>query len=188
MVAVPETRNYRDEPELRHAFISIVGRLLPMALYSSSPALLGQAKPHWFKPPLDRLPTRVFRSRHDPPNCSGEQDVDYHFHDIDSFNALVDDGQMLEWAEVMGTGMAHLVPVEAAPAKGKALCWTSMSKEQSKSGPPCPKPQIFVLPPSIEALETRLRGRSTDSEEVIQKRMAEARYNSVVATNSTIWW
>ena len=33
---------------------------------------------------------------------------------------------------------------------------------------------IFIMPPSLEALETRLRGRKTESEEAIQKRLGEA--------------
>ena len=112
------------------------------------------------------------------PIRSGEQDgVDYHFHNMDSFNALVDDGQMLEWAEVYGNRYGTpRAPVEAALSQGQSIVLDIdvQGAEQVRSAMP-EAIQIFVLPPSIEALETRLRGRSTDSEEVIQNRMAEAR-------------
>ena len=112
------------------------------------------------------------------PIRPGEQDgVDYHFHDMQRFNSLVDEGQMLEWAEVYGNRYGTpRAPVQAALSRGQSIVLDIdvQGAEQVRAAMP-EAIQIFVLPPSIDALETRLRGRSTDSEEVIQKRMAEAR-------------
>ena len=84
---------------------------------------------------------------------------------------------MLEWAEVYGNRYGTpRAPVESALRQGKSIVLDIdvQGAEQVRSAMP-EAIQIFVLPPSVDALETRLRGRSTDSESVIQKRMAEAR-------------
>ena len=107
----------------------------------------------------------------------GEQDgADYHFVSQDRFTELVDGEAMLEWAEVYGNRYGTpRVPVEAALEAGESILLEidQQGAQQVRAAMPeavC----IFVLPPSIQAIETRLRGRSTDSEEIIQRRTREA--------------
>lgn len=106
---------------------------------------------------------------------AGEQDgVHYHFVDAAAFRALVDAGGFLEHAEygghVYGTSWAA---IEAPLARGHdvVLEIEVQGAAQVKRRMPdaC---LIFLLPPSLAVLEQRLRGRGTDDEAVIQRRMA----------------
>jgi guanylate kinase len=101
---------------------------------------------------------------------------DYHFIDAPRFEAMVEDGELLEWAEVFGNryGTPRL-PVEAALAQGRDVLfdidWQG-TQQLEKAGRDLVS--IFVLPPSIPDLEQRLRTRAQDSDEVIRGRMAKA--------------
>jgi guanylate kinase len=101
---------------------------------------------------------------------------DYHFIDAPRFDAMVEDGELLEWAEVFGNryGTPRL-PVEAALAQGRDVLfdidWQG-TQQLEKAGRDLVS--IFVLPPSIPDLEQRLRTRAQDSDEVIRGRMAKA--------------
>ncbi len=119
--------------------------------------------------------SRSYTSR---PARAGERDgVDYNFISRAEFDAMITRGEFLEWADVFGNlygtgrrdteGLLELgldvvlvIDVQgAAQVKRSAVDHTS----------------IFVLPPSFEILERRLRGRSADSEAAMQKRLAAAR-------------
>jgi guanylate kinase len=101
---------------------------------------------------------------------------DYHFIDALRFDAMVKNGELLEWAEVFGNryGTPRL-PVEAALAQGRDVLfdidWQG-TQQLEKAGRDLVS--IFVLPPSIPDLEQRLRTRAQDSDEVIRGRMAKA--------------
>ena len=92
----------------------------------------------------------------------GEVDgKDYHFLSRERFVELRDQGHFAEWAEVHGNFYGTpLPPVREMLAKGQ-----NMSDARF----------LFILPPSMEELERRLRGRGLDSEEVILRRLANAR-------------
>jgi guanylate kinase len=105
----------------------------------------------------------------------GERDgVDYHFVDPKRFRQLVDADGFLEHAEyngkLYGTSWAA---IEAPLSQGRdvVLEIEVQGAKQVRDRMPdaC---LIFLLPPSLAVLEGRLRGRKTDSEEVIQRRMA----------------
>lgn len=109
------------------------------------------------------------------PPRAGEQDgVHYHFVDTGAFRALVDADGFLEHAEyngnLYGTSWAG---IDALLAEGRdvVLEIEVQGAKQVRERMPdaC---LIFLLPPSLGVLEERLRGRATDSEEVIQRRMA----------------
>ncbi len=54
-----------------------------------------------------------------------------------------------------------------------SCCWRSIGRAPARYAPECRRRcSIFILPPSRQALEQRLKGRSTDSEAVIQRRLA----------------
>jgi len=103
--------------------------------------------------------------------------ANYHFVDQQEFVAARDEGAFFEWAEVFGHfyGTAR-DEVESRRQSGLDVIleidW--QGARQVKSA--CPESRsIFILPPSIDALEQRLTLRGQDDETTIQRRMAEAR-------------
>jgi guanylate kinase len=112
------------------------------------------------------------------PKRPGEVDgKDYHFVDQKRFDAMVANGELLEWAKVFdnryGTPRA---PVEASLAAGKDVLFDIdwQGTQQLRSRSPNDVVSVFILPPSVSALEQRLHTRAQDSEEVIRSRMKKA--------------
>jgi guanylate kinase len=108
----------------------------------------------------------------------GEQNgVHYHFVDASTFGAMVDAGDFLEHAEVFGNryGTAEAT-VRAELVRGRDLVleidWQGARQVRTRFPAAV---SVFVLPPSLAALEERLRGRGQDGPEVIAGRMARAR-------------
>ena len=108
----------------------------------------------------------------------GEVDgKDYHFYSQDKFDQLVDNDGFLEYATVFehsyGTPAA---PVEAALKAGKDVLfdidWQGTQQLNQKVGADLVR--VFILPPSKEELEKRLKARAQDSDEVVAKRMSKA--------------
>jgi guanylate kinase len=109
----------------------------------------------------------------------GEVDgVDYHFVSEDDFKRKVAADELAEWARVFdasyGTPRARL---EAAVRAGRdsLLDIDIQGAEQLRVRYPGDSVSIFVLPPSFEELEGRLRRRGTESEHKIQHRLRRAR-------------
>jgi len=100
----------------------------------------------------------------------------YHFVDVATFKAMASRGEFLEWAEVHGNyyGTSR-VWLEAQMNSGTDILleidWQG-AQQVRKVFPAAVG--VFILPPSIEELERRLRGRGTDSEEVIARRVLAA--------------
>jgi guanylate kinase len=109
----------------------------------------------------------------------GEQDGrEYHFVTRDRFAAMVAAGEMLEHAEVFGNLYGSpRAPVERALAEGVDMLFDIdwQGGQQIAQAMRDDVVSVFLLPPSIAALEARLRGRGQDSAEVIAGRMARAR-------------
>jgi guanylate kinase len=105
-----------------------------------------------------------------------EEGRDYFFVTGEEFARLYSDGQLLESAQVFdnryGTGHAQ---VEASLVQGRDVIleidWQG-ARQVRQSMPECES--IFILPPSLEELERRLRNRRTDSEAVIERRLRDA--------------
>jgi guanylate kinase len=108
---------------------------------------------------------------------AGEIDgVHYHFVAREAFDALKDGGGLLEWArvhgELYGTGRAEL---EAARQQGLDLLLDLDVQGAAQVRIAIPDAvSIFLLPPSFEDLERRLRGRGADDEATIERRLARA--------------
>jgi guanylate kinase len=102
--------------------------------------------------------------------------VDYHFVNPTEFERLLEDNALLEWAEVYGNCYGTLrEPVETALRGGQSILLEIDVQGARQIREKLPEAVlVFVLPPSLEAIEKRLRGRSTDSEEIISRRVAEA--------------
>lgn len=108
----------------------------------------------------------------------GERDgVDYTFVDVTRFEEMRREGELLEWAQVFenlyGTPKG---PVEAAIDAGKDVLFDIdwQGAQQLSERMPGDVVRVFLLPPSGDALEQRLRSRAQDSEEVVARRMAAA--------------
>jgi guanylate kinase len=112
------------------------------------------------------------------PLRPGEVDGrDYHFIDQKKFDAMVAEDELLEWANVFdnsyGTPRA---PVEAALAIGQNVLFDIdwQGTQQLRGRSPKDVVSVFILPPSVQALEQRLHTRAQDSDEVIRGRMRKA--------------
>lgn len=111
------------------------------------------------------------------PIRPGEQDgVNYHFTDRDTFISQVEAGRFLEYAEVFGNLYGTSVDwVAAERDKGRDVIleidWQG-AQQVRRLVPDAIG--VFILPPSIEELEKRLRNRGQDSDDVIQQRVAGA--------------
>ncbi len=109
-----------------------------------------------------------------PGEVDGEH---YHFVARSEFEAMIARGEFFEHAvvhgDLKGTGKT---PVARALAQGRDVLleidWQGARQVREKM-PGCVS--IFILPPSREELERRLRTRASDSEEVIRRRLADAR-------------
>jgi guanylate kinase len=101
---------------------------------------------------------------------------DYHFVSAERFEEMIANQEFLEHARVFdncyGTGVRT---VQEALSNGEALLleidWQGARQVRARLPEAC---SIFILPPSRQALEQRLKGRSTDSDEVIQRRLRDA--------------
>lgn len=115
--------------------------------------------------------SRSYTSR---PVRAGEVDgVDYNFIDCDEFEARVRDGAFLEWAQLFGNYYGTSgEDTESALAGGHDLILViDVQGARQVRGRGIENTTIFVLPPSARVLEARLRGRSQDSAEQIQRRL-----------------
>lgn len=108
----------------------------------------------------------------------GEQDgVDYNFISREEFERRRDADVFLEWAEVFGNfyGTSR-VDTDRVLADGEDLVLViDVQGARQVRSLGRPHTAIFVLPPSADVLEQRLRGRSKDSDEQIQRRLRVAR-------------
>ena len=109
---------------------------------------------------------------------TGELDGrEYYFKTRAEFQAMVKDGQMLEHAEVFGNFYGSpRGPVEDSMTQGRDTLFDIdwQGGQQIKQAMRGDVVSIFILPPSIAELESRLRGRAQDSEQVIAQRMAKS--------------
>lgn len=113
-----------------------------------------------------------------PPRPGETDGRDYHFTDRADFERKVEEGEFLEWAEVFGN--LYGTPKAAIKAGLKDgqdflfdIDWQGTQQLYQRMETDVVR--VFLLPPSIAALEDRLRSRGTDAEEVILGRMARAR-------------
>jgi guanylate kinase len=102
---------------------------------------------------------------------------DYHFIDQASFDRMVAAGELLEHATVFGHSYGTpRALIEGALAEGRDIVtdidW--QGTQQLSQSVPQDLVTVFVLPPSLAALEARLKTRAQDSDEVVAARMAKS--------------
>jgi guanylate kinase len=112
-----------------------------------------------------------------PMRPGEEEGRDYHFVDLEQFRQMASDNQFLEWAHVFGHRYGTpRAPVEGMLESGRDILfdidWQGAQQLYQLAGGDVVR--VFILPPSMAELEQRLRGRRTDSDEVIDGRMARA--------------
>lgn len=112
-----------------------------------------------------------------PPRPGEVDGRDYTFIDKQRFEAMRDNGELLEWAKVFenyyGTERRQ---VERAIASGQDVLFDIdwQGARQLAEAMAHDLVRVFILPPSGRALEERLKSRNMDSAEVVAKRMAKA--------------
>jgi guanylate kinase len=104
--------------------------------------------------------------------------VHYHFIEKSHFRAMADAGELLEWAEVHGNYYGTPKgPVEEALAAGKDVLfdvdWQGAAQIRERMAEDVAA--IFILPPSMAELRSRLTRRAEDPEDAIEKRLFNAR-------------
>jgi guanylate kinase len=119
--------------------------------------------------------SRSYTSR--APRAGETDGVDYNFVTRQRFESMVAAGEFLEWADVFGdlygtraadtnrdlaAGLDVVLVIDVQGARKVRACTSEAIL-------------VFVMPPSSQVLEQRLRGRSKDSEPAIQRRLAVAR-------------
>lgn len=108
----------------------------------------------------------------------GEVDgVHYHFMSVDEFEDVIARDGFIEWAQVhsnyYGTPLA---PIEQHLAAGDTVLLEIDVQGAFQVLDKLPQAKlVFIAPPSIDELERRLRGRGTETEEVIAQRLANAK-------------
>lgn len=128
---------------------------------------------------FEQLPdARLSVSATTRPARPGEQEgVHYHFVDRDGFEELIEEDQLLEWAEYVGNlyGTPRR-PVEEQVAAGRVVFLDI--EVQGALRVKARKPDalmVFLLPPSWDELERRLRNRGTEDERTMSLRLHTAR-------------
>jgi guanylate kinase len=111
------------------------------------------------------------------PRGKEQEGVDYHFVDVATFQQKIERSEFVEWAEVHGHfyGSPQSVVEEARARRGTAIFDIDVQGGQAIKRKHPDAVLVFVLPPSMEELERRLRDRKTDSDETIRRRMLAAR-------------
>ncbi|MDR2625889.1 MAG: guanylate kinase [Zoogloeaceae bacterium] len=102
---------------------------------------------------------------------------DYHFLEKADFHALQEAGDFLEWAKVHGNyyGTSRRQIADARAAGRDVLLEIDWQGAAQVRGAFPDAIDIFILPPSMEALAERLRGRGTEDDAVIERRFLAAR-------------
>ena len=111
------------------------------------------------------------------PRPGEEHGKQYYFLSREEFEGLIDQGKMLEHAEYVGNYYGTpRDPVEEWLSRGREVVReieVQGGAQVKKLMPECVS--VFILPPSMKVLGERLRGRGTEAEETVQKRLAAAR-------------
>ncbi len=111
-----------------------------------------------------------------PPRGKEENGVEYHFVSRENFQKMIDSGEFVEWAEVY----QDLYGTSVASLRSQITAGRDVIMDIDVQGARNIKDHfkdailIYVLPPSMEVLEKRLRERRTDDEKTIRTRLTKA--------------
>lgn len=131
------------------------------------------------RPQIERVVTSTTRQ----PRGGEVDTVDYYFFDHDTFKAKIEAGAFYEYAHVHSNLYGTLKSeVQDKLAAGTDLLLNidvqgAAQMRETANQDPLLKGNVitvFIMPPSVEELENRLRGRGTDAEDEVQRRMKVA--------------
>jgi guanylate kinase len=109
--------------------------------------------------------------------------VDYYFYARDNFEAAIQAGEFLEWAEFAGNYYGTpIASVQAQIDRGRSVVLEielAGARQVAKIFPTAVK--VFILPPSLTELEQRIRDRNTDTEDAIVRRLEQAQVEIAAA-------
>lgn len=110
------------------------------------------------------------------PRKNEEDGREYHFIDRESFQEMIREGRFAEWAEVHGNFYGtSLREIELAHKTHRGVVFDidHQGARQIKAKLP-DAIGVFILPPSMKELERRLRGRASDADDVVERRLRAA--------------
>jgi guanylate kinase len=109
--------------------------------------------------------------------------VEYYFYSRERFEAAIAAGELLEWAEFAGNYYGTpIAPIQSQLDRGTSVILEielAGARQVAKIFPAALR--LFILPPDISELETRIRERATDSEAAILRRLEQARVEIAAA-------
>jgi len=150
---------------------------LPIVIVVSGPS--GAGKSTILQRALLEVPHLRFSVSHTtrPPRPGEREGTDYHFVSRDEFMRLAVGEKFLEWAEVHGQcyGTARSEYARAAEDRADLLLDLDVQGAESVRAKFIDAVSVFILPPSYEHLERRLRSRGASDEAVFARRLAVAR-------------
>lgn len=124
---------------------------------------------------MDRMPELRFSISYTtrPQRANERNEHDYFFVSKETFERMIDAHEFLEYANVYGNfyGTSRRQVEAMLAASENVLLEIDWQGAQQIAQAMPERRAIFILPPSREALEARLRGRKTDSDEVIARRL-----------------
>ncbi|MBI3932151.1 MAG: guanylate kinase [Acidobacteria bacterium] len=148
----------------------------PSVIVVSAPS--GAGKSTVLKRVLREIPRIRFSVSHTtrPPRPGETEGVEYHFVSHEAFRRMIDQGRFLEWADVHGQRYGtSLDEYERARSEGVDLLLDlDVQGAAQVRVKVADAVTVFILPPSYEALERRLRGRGQDDEATIRRRLEGA--------------
>ena len=112
--------------------------------------------------------------------------IDYHFKTESEFKEMIAKTELLEYAKVFGNyyGVPKTsVEKELNAGKDVSLIIDWQGHLTLKKEIPADLVSLFIMPPSVEELEKRLRNRASDDEETIQRRLSEAKDDMTHSTD-----
>ena len=119
------------------------------------------------------------------PRANEVDGVDYIFTSREHFEEAIRRGELLEWAEFVGNYYGTpLAQVEELRNEGKNVLLEIEVQGADQVRQKCPDAlSIFIIPPSMEELEKRIRCRRSEPEEIVQQRLAKAENEMKLVSN-----
>ena len=149
----------------------------PLLLIVSSPS--GAGKTTLTGRLMDSVSNILFSISHTTrkPRASEQNGREYYFVSHDAFSSLIEKGEFLEWAEVhgnlYGTRSSEIDRAVQRGARGVVFDVDHQGARQIKSHRP-DAVSVFILPPSMAELHTRLAGRASDDAATVARRFGVA--------------
>ena len=105
-------------------------------------------------------------------------EVTYHYISKEEFNKAIADDEFLEWAEFGGNhyGTRKNTVIETLNSGKNVLLEIEVQGAMQVKAKMPQAITIFIVPPSLDEIEKRLRGRGTETEEAIQKRLKSIKF------------